>query len=122
MAIEGDEILDSRLEEEEIIEAAIPPELIAALRFDEYERTIKPHFSMQFMLNGTPYHFDGVLAALATAHKQKMNEQLERLAAVPGVVVRLCHSFAGTLKEYYKPAELVSHSASWVRVTDENDQ
>lgn len=121
MAIEGDEILDSRLEEEEIIEAAIPPELIAALHFDEYQRTIKPHFSMQFVFNGTPYHFDGVVTALANAHKKNMTAELEKLAAVPGVVVRLCHNFTGVQKEYYKPSELVSDSASWVRVADENE-
>ena len=122
MGIEGDEILNSRLEEEEIVEATIPPELIAALRFDEFERTVKPHFSMQFVFNGTPYHFDGVLNALSTAHKQKMTAELEQLAAVQGVVVRLCHNFTGVQKEYYKPSELVSDSARWVRITDENDQ
>lgn len=122
MSIDFDERSELPPEEVRLKEAVIPPELIQSLQFDEFQKSTKRRYSMQFVLNGQAYHFDGVVTALATAHKQGRKTELDQLAAVPGVVIRLCKSFTGVSKEYYRLSELVRDSASWVTVLDEKDQ
>lgn len=122
MSIEYDERPDNGLDDRKMREALIPPELMDSLHFEEFESSVRPRYSMKFVLNGKNYHFDGVITALATAHKEKKTNELNQLAALPGIIIRLCYNFSGVQKEYFLPKALVHDSASWVSVLDEKDQ
>jgi hypothetical protein len=109
-------------EDKQLHEAVIPLELMQALRFGEFNRTVKPHFSMQFVLNGHAYHFDGVVTALSVAHKQGKIDELNQFAALPGLIVRLCYSFNSIQREAFSPALLVQDSARWTDVSEDGKQ
>lgn len=124
MSIEFEEILDDPSDPDETskpenlpVEAVIPPELMKSFRFDEYEKSTTPRYSMRFVLNSTPYHFDGVVTALAAAHREEKIEELSQFAALPGFIVRLCYNFSGVQTEYYRPNDLVRDSKHWVNIT-----
>lgn len=124
MSIEFEEILDDPSDPDEtskpenlLAEAVIPPELIESFRFDKYEKAITPRYSMRFVFNGRPYHFDGVVTALAAAHREEKIEELSQFAALPGFIVRLCYNFSGVQREYYRPSDLVRDSKHWVNIT-----
>lgn len=120
MSLEHEGSFDPSLDQEIAKETIIPNELMASLRFNEFEITTKPRYSMRFILNGTPYHFNGVVTALATAHIQKKKAELDQFAALPGHIVRLCYNFTGVQKEFYKPADLVRDSANWIDISPKN--
>jgi hypothetical protein len=124
--IEFEEMLDDPSDpdegnepENQLAEAVIPPELIKSFRFDDYEKSITPRYSMRFVFNGKPYHFDGVVTALAAAHQEEKIQELRQFAALPGYITRLCYNFSGVRREYYRPEALVCDSKHWVNITRE---